>query len=429
MTCPYWGGFSFPSNLDNLFICAINKLMMRIVIVGLSAAGLSALETLIKHAKDCSITVITEERYEPYSRCLLTHYLGKELTLGGLFISKTSSYPSNVNCIFGRKVVSIEKDANKIQMDDGTHLFYDKLLLATGAEPVKPDYAAKSNRVFTLRHIEDANKIEGKLEDKATVVGGGFVGIKTAYGLIEREVKVNLVISSGYPLSVILDEETGKLIETELKNLGISVYTKSDVFEIAKKPKGVYSLLSSNKTLESDVIIVGKGVKPRLELAESAGIAIKNGILVNEFMETSVKNIFAAGDCVEAYDIARNETFINAIWPNAVEQGYFAAMNMLGSRMKYYGSIGYNSLKTKTFHLISAGVLKGKDIKTYQHYIPSRRQLRKIAFRGDIPVGMAFLNSPNDAGVMVNLIKRAKPLDVKPEEAVKGDFSLLQNLF
>lgn len=402
---------------------------MHLVIIGLSAAGLTALDTLVKHAKDCKITVVTEERYEPYSRCLLTNYLGTEIGLGNLFISNSSLYPAYVKCIFGKKVVSIDKDSKKLILDDGSFIFYDKLLLATGAEPIKPAYAFKAKRVFTLRRIQDVSKICEKLNDKAIVLGGGFVGIKTAYGLLERDVRVNLVISSAYPLSMILDEELGKIVERELKDLGISVFTNSDVVEIAKKTNGIYAVLSSNKTLESDVVIVGKGVMPRIELAESAGVAINKGILVNSFLETSVKDIFAAGDCVETYDVTRKDNFINAIWPNAVEQGYYAAMNMLGNCLSYSGSIGCNSLKTKTFHLITAGILKGKDVKIYRHYVASKKQLREVAFIDDIPVGMAFLNSSEDAGVLVNLIKRGEPINCSPQQLVNGEYSLLQNLF
>ncbi|GAB4438392.1 MAG: FAD-dependent oxidoreductase [bacterium] len=401
---------------------------MKIVIVGLSAAGLSALETIVRQSANCSVTVISEERFEPYSRCLLTHYLGKELQMGELFISNSSRFPDNVKFIFGQRVAGIDNNNKQVILDNNRSISYDKLLLATGAEPVKPVYASKSKRVFTLRHLDDANKIEGKLNNSATVVGGGFVGIKTAYGLIEREVKVNLVISSGYPLSVILDEETGLIVEKELAHLGISVITHSDIAELEDKVSHIKATLSSELTLKSDVVIVGKGVTPRTELATSSGIKVNKGIVVNEYLETSERDIFAAGDCIETYDIVRKENFINAIWPNAVEQGYYAAMNMLGNRLIYHGSIGCNSLKTKTFHLITGGILKGKDVKIYQHYSPSKNQLRKIAFRGDVPVGMAFLNDASEAGVMINLIKRGLPIDIVPEKIVSCETSLLQTL-
>lgn len=403
---------------------------MKIVIVGLSAAGLSALETFLSFSNEnLSITAITEERYDPYSRCLLTHYLGKELTLSKIFIANPKGYPKNVKLLFSQKVLSVDTKNKTVFLTDNNKIQYDKLLLATGADPVKPEYVSKHDRVFTLRYLDDANRIESKLKEKATVFGGGFVGIKTAYGLVERGVNVHLVISSSYPLSMLLDKEMGHFIQKKLTELGISVITASDIVGIEKKPDGVYVVLSSGKPLSSDVVIVGKGVNPRTELATKSGIKTNKGIIVNEFLETSEKDVFAAGDCIEFFDIAKRECSINAIWPNAVEQGYFAAMNMLGKTIAYKGTIGYNSLKTKNFHLITAGVLKGEGIEVYSHYEASTKQLRKVAFRNNIPVGMAFLNCPNEAGVLVNLIKRGETINITPEEIVKGKTSLLKTYF
>lgn len=402
---------------------------MKIVIIGASAAGISALETFVNQKNKHHITVISEERFEPYSRCLLPNYLGKELQMGELFISHSSKFPNNVKFNFGQKTTAIDNKNKKVLLQDGTTIPYDKLLIATGAEPIKPEYTLKSKRVCTLRHIEDVNRIESKLNSSATVVGGGFVGIKTAYSLLERDIKVNLIISSGYPLSVTLDEETGLIIEKELAFIGISVITHCDIIEIEEKVTCINAHLSSNLTLKSDMIIVGKGVKPRIELANTSGIKVNKGFVVNEYLETSEKDIFAAGDCIETYDIARREMFINAIWPNAVEQGYYSAMNMLENQLAYHGTIGCNSLKTKTFHLITAGILKGKNIKIYTRFSSSKNQLRKIAFEDNIPVGMAFLNDASEAGVVVNLIKKGSPVNLSPEKIISGETSLLQTLF
>ncbi len=399
---------------------------MKIVIVGLSAAGLSALETINRQPVSTEVTIITEEPFEPYSRCLLTNYLGKEVPHEKLFISHSSKFRNRINFVFGETASKIIKDQKFVVTSSGKTYPYDKLLLCVGADPIKPDYAAKSDRVFTLRYLKDAQNIEKKLTTSATVVGGGFVGIKCGYSLVEDGKKVNLVVSSGYPLSVILDEETGEIIEKELKNLGINVLTCSDIADIQSDSKSITVFTTTNHVLKSDVVIVGKGVTPRLKLAKTASIAVNKGIIVNQFLETTEKDIFAAGDCVETLDVVRKESFINAIWPNAVEQGYYAAMNMLGFNLCYPGSIGYNSLKTKSFHLITAGILKGDNIKIYKHYQPHKNQLRKIAVKDDVVVGMAFLNNSDEAGAMVNLIKSGKHLSCNPRDIVSGKVSFLK---
>ena len=398
---------------------------MNIVIIGSSAAGLSCLNTLCKISPQAKITVISAERYSPYSRCLLTYYLGNSMTEQELTISSPSDYPSDVRFILGQKAEQIDTQRKTVRLSDGKELGYDKLLIAVGADAIKPKYYAEGKRTFTLRYLDDAKKIADTTKGKAVVLGGGFVGIKTAYGLLERNIKTDMVITSPYPLAMVLDEASARYIEKDLTELGIGIITREDVVDISLHKNALKVYLSSGRVLESDVVVVGKGVKPSVDLAKASGIKVNEGISVNEYLETSAPDIFAAGDCCETIDLARNKLQIIGLWPVAVEQGYFAALNMSGTRSLYPGSIAMNSLKTKAFHLISAGLLKGEPgLTVYEKHIPSRKQFRKIAFRGDVPVGMAFYNCPEEAGLFVNLIKKAMPLIVKPEKVVNGDVSI-----
>jgi len=398
---------------------------MNIVIIGSSAAGLSCLNTLCKISPQAKITVISAERYSPYSRCLLTYYLGNTMTEQELTISSPSDYPSDVRFILGQKAEQIDMQRKAVRLSNGTEFGYDKLLIAAGADAVKPKYYDEEKRTFTLRYLDDAKKIADKTKGKAVVLGGGFVGIKTAYGLLERNIKTDMVITSPYPLAMVLDEASARYLEKDLAELGIGIITGDDVAEISLHNNDLKVCLRSGRVLESDVIVVGKGVKPSVDLAKASGIKVNEGISVNEYLETSAPDIFAAGDCCETLDLARNKLQVIGLWPAAVEQGYFAALNMSGARSRYPGSIAMNSLKTKAFHLISAGLLKGEPgLTVYEKYIPSRKQFRKIAFRDDVPVGMAFYNCPEEAGLFVNLIKKAMPMIVKPEKIVNGDVSI-----
>jgi NADPH-dependent 2,4-dienoyl-CoA reductase/sulfur reductase-like enzyme len=128
-------------------------------------------------------------------------------------------------------------------------------------------------------------------------------------------------------------------------------------------------------------------------------------------------------------DVVRKTPWVNAIWPVAVEQGYFAALNMSGAHTPYPGSIGMNSLKTDSFHLITAGVLKdGEGITIFEKYIPSTNQFRKLLVKDNVPVGMAFYNSPEEAGIIINLIKKGMPLTVNPRKIVNSEVSLMDIL-
>ena len=398
---------------------------MKVVIIGSSAAGLSCLETLLRCSPGSEIAVISEEKRQPYCRCILTEYLGREIEEGFLTLRDTSHFPPNVTFILGERAGAVDPAAKTVALLSGEKVHYDKLLIATGANAVRPEYCTDENRVFTLRYIDDVYKIERFLERKATVVGGGFIGVKTAYGLKKRGIDVE-VVESLHLLSTWMDERLSMVVENELKAVGITINKGDEITSISIRNDAVTAALKSGKELESDVVVAGIGIVPRTELAQRAGIVTKTGILVNEFLETSVQDVYAAGDCCEAMDTSRNRKWVNAVWPVAVEQGYFAALNMTGMSASYPGSIAMNSLKTLDFHLITAGLLKkAEDITLYEKQIPQKRQFRMLAVRGDIPVGMMFYNAAEDAGLVIRLIRGRKPLTtVKPGEIVRGEASL-----
>ncbi|MCX7991318.1 MAG: FAD-dependent oxidoreductase [Proteobacteria bacterium] len=387
---------------------------MNIVIVGLSAGGLSCLKTLLKYSKDINITAITNED-RIYSRCLLTYLLGRELGEKDINIADINDF-RQINLITGKNVTEIKREKKTIVLEDGKEISYDKLILAVGADPLRPTYTKEENNVFTLRYLREAVKIEKRLKNSVVVVGGGYVGIKSAYGFYKRKVYTTMVVTSPYPLSVTADEETGRVVEKELIKMKIDLKLKSDVIDISKKEGLAKVTLRDETEIHCDAVIVGKGVKPNIKLAKNAGLDCENGILVNEYLQTSDKDIFAIGDCAESFDIIRKERYINAIWPVAEEQGYFCALNILGRDVSYPGSISMNSLKMENFHLITAGLLKGDGIKTHTLWHKNKNQFRKIALKDDLLVGVAFLNNPEDAGVYVNLIKKGDTRISNPEE-------------
>lgn len=400
---------------------------MKIIICGASAAGLSCLKTLLNHKRDLDCTVISEEKFYPYSRCLLTHHLGKEVTEREMEISNPDLFPDNIKWVFGERLVKIDTNRQIIHTDKGSLFAYDKLLLAVGAEAIKTSYMINCDRIFNLRFLKDSIAIERKLRNSAVIVGGGFVGIKTAYGLVKRGIKPTLIIASNYPLSTTVDEETGMIVKDILSEMGVSIFTNTDIKEVRQKNGTLYFMLTNEKVLDCDVAIIGKGVIPRVKEVVNSGIRIDKGIIVDEFMQTSIENIYSAGDCCETYDVVRGKKAINAIWPNAVEQGYYAGMNMLGFKIPYPGSVSMNSIKTNFFHLISAGDLKDKSAKIFSHYVKSKKQLRRIAVKDNRTIGCAFLNDPEYAGVIVELIKHRKPITEDfIHKVVKGDISPME---
>lgn len=387
---------------------------MNIAIVGLSAGGLSCLENLIKFSEGHNIIAITNED-NIYSRCLLTNLLGKEIEEKDLIISEVSKI-NRATVLTGKSVVKINRDKKSLLLDNGKEISYDNLVLAIGADPLRPTYCKEEKNVFTLRYLGDAKKIEKKLRESVVIVGGGYVGIKAAYGFFKRQIKTSMVITSPYPLSVTADEETGNIVGKELIKMGIDLKLRSDVVEVEKIDGKAKVNLRDGRELISDLVVVGKGVKANIGLAKEAGLICESGIIVDEYLRTSDKDIYAIGDCIEVFDIVRKDRYMNAIWPMAVEQGYFCAMNILGRDIPYPGAMPMNSLKMGDFHLITAGILKGDNVSVYSLWHKGKNQLRKIAIKEGVLVGMAFLNNPEEAGIYVNLVKRGDTKVSDPEE-------------
>ncbi|HWR89798.1 MAG TPA: FAD-dependent oxidoreductase [Dissulfurispiraceae bacterium] len=396
---------------------------MHIAIIGASAAGLSCLDTLVALSPDTRVTVISEEDCLPYSKILLTYAFAREFRRETMILRDPSSYPSRVTFLLGKKVEEVSVTDKTLTLSGGEIIAYDKLLFATGASAIKPDYVTAENRCFNLRYLHDALRIGEFLKKSAVVAGGGFVGIKTAYGLIERGIRPILLVSSGHILSLNVDEQVARLVERDLRGMGVDIRTGEDVVSVKAGKDGARVTLKSGTVLDADVVVVGKGVRPRVMLARQAGAEIDLGIRTNEHLETSIKDHYAAGDCCENIDYVRGVPWVNAIWPVATEQGYYAALNMAGVPSPYRGSMAVNSLKLPGLHLVTGGILWGEGVTTVERYVPARNQLRKLALRDGIPVGLAFYNNAEEAGPYLNLIRKGRPLRMSPQAIVDGDIT------
>lgn len=397
---------------------------MKVAIIGASAAGLSCLDVLQRFSLARTITLISEEPYPPYCRCLLTHRLAGELTPAQMTLWEPSREGPEISLLLGRRVASLDVRNQEALLDDGRRIPYDRLLLATGAEPIKPSYCDEGKNIFTLRTLADTEKIERAFGPQALVIGGGLVGIKAALALKDRGAAVEMVISSAYPLSQVLDRETGEIIGGALAWEGLSLHLGEEVREAGRDNGRVVFALQSGKELTANLALVGKGVNPRTELAQAAGLALGTGIKVNEFLETSVPAIYAAGDCCESQDLVRGVPRVNALWPVAAEQGWYAAWNMAGQHSPYPGALAMNNLKTPSFHLITAGILHGMEgIEVHSRFSPAQNQFRKLACREGRPVGMAFFNCPEEAGPFVHLIRQGLPLTLDPARLLSGETS------
>lgn len=384
------------------------------VIIGNSAAGIATVEGIRKVDKEGTIAVISDENLKAYCRCLTSYYIQGKVDEKGLLFRPENFYEEmKVRPILGKKAVKIHPQEKLVELEDGSKVGYEKLMLATGASAVIYDIPGHDKKgVFKLRTYEDAVEImkfigPGK---KGCVLGGGLVGLKAADALHARGVETYVIVTSPQIMSQTMDKEGADLIQRRLEENGLHVLTETSVEEIIGGEYVEAVRLSTGETMECDMVIFGKGVTPNISLAVDAGIETNYGILVDEKMRTNIPDIYAAGDVAEARDLINGTRYIHAIWPNAVEQGKIAGQNMAGMDVEYEGGMGMNSVELFGLPSITLGITKlRKPDPSYQSFSridESKPYYRKIMLKDGKLVGAVLIGSVESAGIFGELIRR-----------------------
>ncbi|RKX57277.1 MAG: NAD(P)/FAD-dependent oxidoreductase, partial [Thermodesulfobacteriota bacterium] len=340
-------------------------------IIGTSAAGLSAAETIRKIKPKAKITLISKHLGLPYSRVLLPFVLDKTLKKEEIFIRPKNYYSSwNFDFIGGRKVINIEPQHFKIILDNGKKITYENLLIATGAKPLLPDIPGINlNGVFCFRSIKDAENIENYIKNvnSALVIGGGLIGIKIATSLQKRGLNITIVELQNRILPQVLDSTGSSIVNEILYKNGIKIITNASVISIEGKNKVEYVNLSTGHRISCKMVIICIGIKPNIDFLNESQIKINHGIIANKYLQTNIPNIYAAGDVAEVYDLVLKKYSLHPTWPVATEQGRIAGYNMCGIKAPYQGAIISNAFKIKELHIISAGIIEPPDNQKYKN--------------------------------------------------------------
>ena len=407
---------------------------MRYVIIGGSAAGISAVEAIRSIDQKGEITVISDEKYPLYSRCLITYYLAKSIDEKKLKFRKEDFFQVNrVNAILGVKVEKVMPEQKKVKLSDGRELTYDKLLIATGSSPKKLGIAGEDREgVFGIRRIDDIKGIEKIIGRVKTVVvlGGGLIGMRDAYALNALGKKVKVIVKSNRILSQMLDEASSEIIRKVVEKNGIEIITGLDAVEITgdKQVKGLK--LDNGSKLDCELVIIGKGVDPNTELVAGTAIKVHGGIITDGYMKTSAADVYAAGDVALTEDILSGETTINAIWPCAVEQGRIAGLNMAGEKEKYDGSMSMNSLTFYGIPVISIGITrpKGEGFEQILQKDTERNIYKKMVIRDKRLAGIILVNSVTQAGVYGELIRKKIDISSIKKGLLDSNFNFMKIL-
>jgi nitrite reductase (NADH) large subunit len=391
------------------------------VIIGNSAAGISAARQIRRHDRKGRITVLSDESTFGYSRVMLPLYIARKIRKKDMLIAPKSYYASlGIGLRRGQRVEGVDPKTGRVHIQNGKTLAYDRLLVATGSSARRLDVPGEDlSGVHHLRQMADAEVIRKDLASVSgpvVVIGGGLVGVKSLEALIARKREVHLVISSDRILSQMLDREASDLFLRSFERKGIGVHLQTDVrgFEGRERLRG--ALLSDGTFLASAVAIIGKGVDPNIGCVAGTGVQINQGIVVDPHMATSLSGVYAAGDVVEPFDVIERKHRGNAIWPLAVEGGRVAGSNMVDGVAVFSGAVRMNSVEVLGTRVISAGQRHGdhemiafrKGGAVYCKLVFSEGRFSGFILAGDI----------GGAGVLTSLLR--SQTDVAPAALEDG---------
>jgi NADPH-dependent 2,4-dienoyl-CoA reductase/sulfur reductase-like enzyme/nitrite reductase/ring-hydroxylating ferredoxin subunit len=313
---------------------ASTNLPSRIVIVGGGAAGFAAAEMLRRRGFGGSIVMLSNDGAPPVDRPNLSKdYLAGSAPEDWMPLRPDGFYSeSDIEVRLNTEVIGIDLKGREVAVADGKRFAYDRLLVATGAEPLRLPIPG-ADRAHVLRSLSDCRAIIGAASNarRALVIGASFIGLEVAASLRMRGIEVVVVAPEERPMERVLGPQMGDFIRALHEEHGIVFHLQDTVAAIDQKR----ATLKSGGTVEADLIVLGVGVRPRLALAEKTGLTIDRGVMVNAFLETSVPGVFAAGDIARWPDPHSGQNIRVEHWVVAERQGQTAAVNMLGENERF----------------------------------------------------------------------------------------------
>jgi len=320
--------------------------MKTYLIVGSGAAGIAAVEAIRSLDQQGRIVLISEEPEGYYSRPGLAYFLTGELGERQLYPFSESDFRRLEVEWVNERVIRLVPEAHTLELQDGNTFSYDRLLLATGARAARLDIpGSEAQGVVKLDNISDARRIikMARKARRAVVVGGGITALEIVEGLVARKVRVHYFLRGDRYWSNVLDETESRIVEERLKEEGVELHYHTEIAEILSKRDRVSAVRTKDgREIKCEMVAVAVGIRPRLELAESAGIKTDRGILVDEKLATSYKDIYAAGDVAQAYDPVSGSYVLDSLWGLARSQGTTAGLNMAGENHTYRKSVPFN---------------------------------------------------------------------------------------
>ena len=394
---------------------------MNYVLIGAGPAGVRAAEALRLEDPAASIILVSGEPGEPYARMAIPYILSGRIHEEGAQQRKTAGhFEAQKIQYLNRKALKVNAGTNTVtgggtvELDDGSTLPYDRLLVATGSSPSLPPIPGTDlPGVVSCWTLEDARVIADKLKPGTRVImlGAGFVAGVCMKSLVESGVTLSVIAGrAGQILRSMMTPVGSKMLQRWLEKRGVNVITKGKTERIETGPTGP-RLVMDNQVIDADLIILATGVHANVSFLEGTGAEIDQGIVINEYMETTVPGVFAAGDVAQGRDFSTGEWVVHALQPTATEHGRVAALNMTGKRVPYRGSLSMNVLDTVGLISYTFGLWQGKEGGDVVEAVDDADYLyTRLCFDGDVLIGAISIGRAQHVGAIRGLIQTRRKL-------------------
>ena len=389
--------------------------MKQYVIIGNGVAAVGCIEGIRSVDKDGKITVVSEEKHAVYGRPLISYYLENKTDLEHINYRPADFYEKNgCEVIYGKKAVKIDSEKKSVTLDDKTVLSYDSVCVATGSSPFVPPFEGLDTveKKFSFMTLDDTLALESAIDEnsKVLIVGAGLIGLKCAEGLHSRVAEITVCDLADRVLSSILDNECAEIMQNHLEQNGIKFMLNDSAEKFSKNT----AFMKSGKTVEFDVLVLAVGVRANVSLAKEIGASINRGIIVDERLQTTVKDVYSAGDCTEGNDISCGEKRVLALLPNAYMQGFTAGANMGGGDKVFDNAIPMNSIGFFGLHAMTAGSYDGEMFEE-----KTETKLKRLFTKDNCLKGFILIGDTERVGIYTSLIREKTPLDSIDFETLK----------
>ena len=389
--------------------------MSNYCIIGNGTAAVGCIEGIRSVDQDGQITVISKENHKVYSRPLISYLLEGKTDVERMKYRKDDFYESE-KCEFlpGTSAVKIDTAGKTVETDKGDNIPFDKVCVATGSSPFVPPFEGldQVDKKFSFMTLDDALSLKDALtpEAKVLIIGAGLIGLKCAEGIKDLVKEITVCDLADRILSSILDGECAAIMQKHLEENGIKFMLSDSAVKFEKNK----AFMKSGAEVDFDVLVLAIGVRANISLIKDIEGEVNRGIVVNTKMETSVKDIYAVGDCAEGYDSSIGGNRVLAILPNAYMQGFTAGVNMAGGDKEFTNAIPMNSIGFYGLHIMTAGNYDGECFEEKRDGV-----LKRFFVKDNKLIGYMLIGETDRAGIYTSMIREQIPLDTVDFELLK----------